>query len=52
MDELEIPFNSEFPLVVRRSRFLDEMNATPVHWRERIAAAVRRTQKKTAGKRP
>jgi len=29
--------------VVRR--FLDEMNATPDHWRRRIETAVRRTQK-------
>lgn len=29
--------------VVRR--FLDEMNATPDHWRRRIDTAVRRTQK-------
>jgi putative transcriptional regulator len=29
--------------VVRR--FLDEMNATPDHWRRRIELAVRRTQK-------
>jgi DNA-binding transcriptional regulator YiaG len=35
--------------VVRR--FLDEMNATPEHWRGRIETAVRRTQKKAPGKR-
>jgi DNA-binding transcriptional regulator YiaG len=35
--------------VVRR--FLDEMNATPGHWRERIETAVRRTQKKAPRKR-
>jgi DNA-binding transcriptional regulator YiaG len=35
--------------VVRR--FLDEMNATPDHWRGRIETAVRRTQKKGPGKR-
>jgi DNA-binding transcriptional regulator YiaG len=33
--------------VVRR--FLDEMNATPDHWRKRIETAVRRTQKGGAG---
>jgi DNA-binding transcriptional regulator YiaG len=35
--------------VVRR--FLDEMNATPDHWRGRIETAVRRTQKGTLRKR-
>jgi DNA-binding transcriptional regulator YiaG len=35
--------------VVRR--FLDEMNATPEHWRRRIETAVRRTQKGTLRKR-
>lgn len=35
--------------VVRR--FLDEMNATPEHWRRRIEMAVRRTQKESRGKR-
>ena len=34
--------------VVRR--FLDEMNATPEHWRRRIEMAVRRTQKEARGK--
>jgi DNA-binding transcriptional regulator YiaG len=34
--------------VVRR--FLDEMNATPEHWRGRIETAVRRTQKGAHGK--
>jgi putative transcriptional regulator len=34
--------------VVRR--FLDEMNATPDHWRRRIDAAVRRTQKAAHGR--
>ena len=34
--------------VVRR--FLDEMNATPDHWRGRIETAVRRTQKEGGGK--
>jgi DNA-binding transcriptional regulator YiaG len=36
--------------VVRR--FLDEMNATPDHWRTRIETAVRRTQKGAIRKRP
>jgi DNA-binding transcriptional regulator YiaG len=35
--------------VVRR--FLDEMNATPDHWRPKIETAVRRTQKGSNGKR-
>ena len=35
--------------VVRR--FLDEMNATPDHWRTRIETAVRRTQKGALRKR-
>jgi DNA-binding transcriptional regulator YiaG len=35
--------------VVRR--FLDEMNATPDHWRGRIEAAVRRSQKGAVRKR-
>ncbi len=35
--------------VVRR--FLDEMNATPDHWRGRIEAAVRRTQNGALRKR-
>jgi putative transcriptional regulator len=34
--------------VVRR--FLDEMNATPDHWRRRIESAVRRTEKRASGK--
>jgi DNA-binding transcriptional regulator YiaG len=36
--------------VVRR--FLDEMNATPDHWRGRIEMAARRTQKGGRGKSP
>jgi DNA-binding transcriptional regulator YiaG len=35
--------------VVRR--FLDELNATPDHWRRRIESAVRRTQNGVRGKR-
>jgi putative transcriptional regulator len=34
--------------VVRR--FLDEMNATPDHWRRRIESAIRRTEKRVTGK--